>query len=388
MRSGRPEPELRTTWRQILTLRLERHQLLTRAGRDRLLDVVGGLVGLHAQVMSAAELQAAVRIDGLRRADVADALWSDRSLVKTWAFRQTLHLLTVDDLGRFVAAARSLERWHTPAWLRYFGMTEGEVGEIIDAIGEVLSDRPTTRAAIVDEVVGRVRKPHLREAMLTGWGTFLGPAAQRGKLVFGPSDRRNVAFVDPADWLGRSFDPSVDDDTADEALAGLIARYLAAFPGASREMIARWWAGGRLTAVTRALRRMPTELAEVDVEGARGFVRRDDLSVLEATEPGEHVRLLPGFDPFTNELPRHVDSVLHDRLHDRVHRTAGWVSPVVVVDGRVGGTWQIGAGPKGTREIRVEPFDRWRRGARTDLKAEADRLAGYLERRVALAIAR
>jgi hypothetical protein len=153
-------------------------------------------------------------------------------------------------------------------------------------------------------------------------------------------------------------------------------------------MIARWWGGGRLTAVTRALRRMPTELAEVDVEGARGFVRRDDLSVLEATEPGEHVRLLPGFDPFTNELPRHVDSVLHDRLHDRVHRTAGWVSPVVVVDGRVGGTWQIGAGPKGTREIRVEPFDRWRRGARTDLKAEADRLAGYLERRVALAIAR
>jgi phage baseplate assembly protein gpV len=388
MPKRRREPELTTTWRRVLTLRLARQRVLERAGRADLLEVVSGLVGLHAQVMSAAELQAAVRIDGLRRTDVADALWRRRSLVKTWAFRQTLHLLTADDLAAFVLAARSLERWHTPAWLRYFKMTETGVAEVIDAIGDVLTDRPMTRVGIVDDVVQRVRRPHLRADMLTGWGTFLGPAAQRGKLVFGPSEGRNVAFVDPSDWLGRAIRSSADEPAADEALAGLIARYLAAFPGSSREMIARWWGGGRLTAVTRALGRMPVELAEIDVEGTRGLVRRDDLAALAGTEPAEHVRLLPGFDPFTNELPRHVDAVLDDRLHDRVHRTAGWVTPIVVLDARVGGTWELETGKGGAGRLVVRPFGRWRGGARKELEPEVDRLSAYLERRLTLEVER
>jgi hypothetical protein len=231
----------------------------------------------------------------------------------------------------------------------------------------------------VDAVVERVRRPHLRDDMLTGWGTFLGPAAQRGNLVFGPSEGRNVAFVDPSDWLGRPIAPAADAGAVDDALGRLIARYLAAFPGASREMIARWWGGGRLSAVSRALARIPDELAEIDVEGTRGLVRREDLAALAAMEPGEHLRLLPGFDPFTNELPRHVDAVLDDRLHDRVHRTAGWVTPNVVLDGRVGGTWEIKGGT-----VSVTRFGSWRTGARKALRVEVDRLAAYLDRPLAV----
>ena len=140
-------------------------------------------------------------------------------------------------------------------------------------------------------------------------------------------------------------------------------------------MIARWWGGGRLSAVTRALARIRDELAEIDVEGTRGLVHREDVAALAATEPGEHVVLLPGFDPFTNELPRHVDSVLDDRLHDRVHRTAGWVTPIVVADGRVGGTWELDS-----RRVVVTPFGRWRGGAGKALGPEVDRLAAFLDR--------
>ena len=122
------------------------------------------------------------------------------------------------------------------------------------------------------------------------------------------------------------------------------------------------------------------ELAEVDLEGRRAWVRADDVAGLRAQEPFRGVRLLPGFDPFTNELPRHVESVLGDDLHDRVHRTAGWVTPVVIVDGRVGGTWEIENGRGGAGTVRVQPFRRWRGGARKELRAEVDRLAAFLER--------
>ncbi|MEA2518109.1 MAG: hypothetical protein QOF49_189 [Chloroflexota bacterium] len=344
------------------------------------MGVVERIVGLHAQVMSSAELQAAARIDGLRPADVREALWERRSLVKVWAFRQTLHLLTAADLAEFVVAARSLERWHTPAWLRYFGLTEGEVDGITSAVGAALSDRPMNRVEVVDAATARVRKAGLREHMLTGWGTFLAPAAQRGQLAFGPSDGRNVAFVNPSAWLGRTTGPSDDPADADRALGRLVTRYLAAFPGSSREMIARWWGGGRIGPINRALTVVEAPLAEIDVEGTRGLVLESDLATLAAVSPDHPARLLPGFDPFTNELPRRVESVLRSVDHDRVHRTAGWVTPIVVVDGRVAGTWEIEKGTRGAGTVVVQPFGRWRGGARKELDAEIDRIAAFLDR--------
>jgi Winged helix DNA-binding domain len=381
-----PAPTLSTTWRHVLALRLQRQAVLERAGGQDLVEVVGRMVGLHAQVMSSAELQAAARIEGLRQADVRDALWQQRSIVKTWAFRQTLHLLTRDDLAEFVVAARSLERWHTPAWLRYFRMTEKGVDEVLEAIGDVLSDRPMTRVQVVDGVVERVRRPHLRESMLTGWGTFLGPAAQRGRLVFGPSEGRNVAFVDPSDWLGRRIRPDSDPAAADAALARLIERYLAVFPGASREMIGRWWGGGRMAAITRALRMVSGPMVEVNVEGARVLVLESDVAALEQISAEHPARLLPGFDPFTNELPRRVDSVLGGAHHDRVHRTAGWVTPIVAIDGRVAGTWELEQGKGGAARVVVHPFGRWRGGARKELTPEVERIAAFLDRPLRLEI--
>ena len=60
----------------MLAFRLARQGILARpqASQSTLVDVVGRMVGFHAQVMSSAELQAAARIDGLRVADVRDAL--------------------------------------------------------------------------------------------------------------------------------------------------------------------------------------------------------------------------------------------------------------------------------------------------------------------------
>ena len=381
-------PAISTTWPQVLAFRLNRQGVIERARAGQLTAVVGRMIGLHAQVMSSAELQAAARIDGLRPADVRDALWDGRSIVKTWAFRQTLHLLTADDLAEFVVAARSLERWHTPAWLRYFKMTEEGVSEVIEAIGDALSDRPLTRVDIVDAVVKRVGRPHLRDDMLTGWGTFLGPAAQRGQLVFGPSDGRNVAFVDPSAWLGRPIAVSDRPSDADQALARLIGRYLEVFPGSSRAMIARWWGGGRMSAVSRALAVMAHPLVDVDIEGTRGVIHQRDANALAGTERDHPARLLPGFDPFTNELPRRVDSVLKPADHDTVHRVAGWVTPIVVIDGGVAGTWEIENGKSGAGTVAVQPFGRWRATARRELAREVERLALFLERPLHLEIRR
>jgi hypothetical protein len=65
--------------------------------------------------------------------------------------------------------------------------------------------------------------------------------------------------------------------------------------------------------------------------------------------------------------------------HERVHRTAGRVTPIVIVDGRIAGTWELGPGG-GRGLVGIRPWSRWRSGARTELADEVERMAAFLGR--------
>ena len=338
--------------------------------------------------MSSAELQAAARIDGLRPADVRDALGERRSIVKAWSFRGTLHLLTPDDLAEYVVAAATRERWRDPTWLGYFELTEERMESLVRAVGDILSDEPMTRAAVADAVAARLEDPSLAVRLRTGWGTFLGAPAQRGELIFGPSQGRNVTFVHPSKWLDRPIALAERRDVGEplDALGRMIGRFLAVFPGSSRDMIGRWWGAARLRLVADALTRVPAALTEIDVDGVRAWIPADQINTLRRQEPFVGVRLLPGFDPFTNELPRRVESVLPVDHHDHVYRTAGWVTPLVLVDGRIGGTWQIRSGRRPV--VDVVRWGSWTRAARAELDAEVDRIAAFVDKPLAVEVTR
>jgi len=378
-------PALATDGASVLSLRLARQHLAGRTTPDHLVELVGQMVGLHAQVASAAELQAAARIDGLRRDDVRDALASERSIVKAWSFRGTLHYLTPDDLADFVAAAATRERWREDVWLRYVGMSEEQVERMIRAVGDTLTDRPITRARLADAIAAHLADSAMGTKLRTGWGTFLGPAAQRGELIFGPPEGQNVTFVNPSAWLDRPIALAERPDAGEplDALARMIGRFLVTFPGSSRDMIGRWWGAARAGIVTDALDRLPVETAAVEVEGVGTWVRAEDVAALASAKPFRGVRLLPAFDPFTNELPRRTETVLPVIHHDDVYRTAGWVTPLVLVDGRIGGTWQLGGSAK-RPIVDVVRWSSWGRSAGPELAAEVERVAAFLDKPLAI----
>lgn len=382
------DPDAVTTWAKIAALRFERQFLARRASPSELVDVVAGMVGLQAQVTSAAELQLAARIDGLRRDDIRYAIADRRSIVKTWAMRGTLHWLTADDLVDFCAAWPTRDNSGSPAWQKYFGMGQSDVVALAEAIGRALGDEPMTRAELGEAVGHVVKDPRVAKRLSSGWGELLKPAAGRGRLAFGPDRGRNVTFVDPADWLGRKV-AAADRARRVEpivALGRLIDRWLRVFPGADRDAVARWWGIQRRPRITEAIAAAGVDVALAAIDGAAGWVRRDDVRALSRAAPIEAVRLLPMFDPWTNDLPRKVDALLPTAHADRVYRTAGWISAVVLVDGRVAGTWELESGNRGG--ITVEPFGRWRGGVRKEIAAEADRLAAFLDRPLTVSIVR
>lgn len=331
----------RLTWEQVRAWRLARQHLVDRAPAEGMLAVVAEACGIHAQVVSTAELQVGARVDGVRPQDVRDALWRRRSLVRTWCMRGTLHLLTADDLPLHVAALRTHDRWWKGAWLRMIGCSAEELRAILDAISDTLSESPLTREQLAAAVAERVG-PHARERMLSGWGEMLKPAAFEGSLVCGPPLGQSVTFVRPLRWL-----PEWDEPGSEPAWREIVRRYLRAYGPAAREEFARWW-GMQPAPAGRILRASADELVEVDVEGYRAWALAEDVAGMRAAQPRVPARLLPGFDVYVaGSRPR--TSLVDERFEDRVFRKAGWVSPVVLVDGMAAGVWDHERGGRSRR---------------------------------------
>ncbi|MDQ3876208.1 MAG: winged helix DNA-binding domain-containing protein, partial [Actinomycetota bacterium] len=111
----------RVTCRQALAWRMQRH-LLDPVGGLPVAAVVRRLCGVQAQVASFAELAVRVRRKTSRPGEVGRAL-SEGRLIKTWAMRGTLHLLTPEEGGAFLSLMAAGRSWERPSWQRYFGVT-------------------------------------------------------------------------------------------------------------------------------------------------------------------------------------------------------------------------------------------------------------------------
>jgi Winged helix DNA-binding domain len=88
-------------------------------------------------------------------------------------------------------------------------------------------------------------------------------------------------------------------------------------------------------------------LTAVEVDGERAFARSEDVEEMAVTTASGTVRLLPAFDQYVlgpGIGDRHVIPTAH---RPAVSRTAGWIAPVLVVGGRVVGTFE-------TRESTLE----------------------------------
>jgi hypothetical protein len=97
----------------------------------------------------------------------------------------------------------------------------------------------------------------------------------------------------------------------------------------------------------------------------------------EKAEPSGVVRLLPAFDHYVVAAPRNREAVLPEVHKRRVYRPQGWLSPVVVVDGRMEGIWSHER--KGDRlVVEIEPFTEQPEGVRRTAEEEAERLPRLL----------
>ena len=340
-----------------------------------MLAVASRLCGLHAQVLSTAELALWARVEGLERGAVPKALWEHRTLVKTWAMRGTLHLLPADELPLWHAALGTSKRYRRPAiWKRLLGINLEELDRLTETIGSALAGRVMTREELVAEV-SRLSgsTAFARKLAMNGWGTVLKPAAFAGHLCFGPSLGQRVRFTRPDTWVSAAAARM----EAQDATAAVTRRYLAAYGPAMYHDFSRWWGGASMATIRQWIAALGEKVTAVNLDGAEAWMLADDARELRELAPARSVRLLPGFDQYVVAASRHAEHLLSGGTRGLVYRPQGWISPVLLVNGRMEGVWRHEI--RGSRiDVTIEPFARQPAWVRRAAAQEAERLAEFL----------
>jgi hypothetical protein len=360
---------------QARRLRL-RSQRLTGERPTDVHEVVRVMGGIQAQDTAASRLAVRPRGAGLDARAVREACNRDRSVVRTWAMRGTLHMVAAEDVGWLVAllgpgfaAANRRRRLQ-------LGLDDGTRDRGLRAVAKVLADGPLPRGELVSRIA---REGVALDPRSQAPAHLVAYAAMQGLVCRGPDlDGDEPTYVLLHDWVGdrsRSLEP-------EGALPELTRRYLGAHaPAAPADLAA--WAGIAAGRARRGFELVAGELDEVLAAGAPAWTLRD--ATLPRQERGRpSVRLLYRFDDYLLGW-RGRDLILDARYAGRIHAGGGWIHPAVVVDGRIVGTWRLTSG--GTRlSVAVEPFEPLDR-ALPGLEAETADLGRFLGAAATLSVA-
>ncbi len=332
----------------------DRQFLRRRASAARALDVVSRLVALQAQIPTVPSLALAARVDGLAPDAVRRALDVDKTLLKGWCMRGTVHVFRTEDLPLMRGAVMAGMTAYTESVMkRLFGLGPKEVRAQDRRILHALERGPMTRAEIARSTGIRFR----------WWGIEIRHLAHQGLVVHAGQRGSEAVF----DLLAR-FAPhaSLGDLPREEARRRLLLRYLAGFGPATVADFAHWLGVTRRDALP-AFEAARREIAE---EEGGLFRLRSEPRTRRRPEDAPP-RLLPRFDVFVLSH-RDKSRFLDPKHRTRVFRPAAVVEAVFLVGGRVAGTW--------TRypSFRLRPFAPLSRDVRAALAAEHDRLRLFL----------
>ena len=383
MTAKSPTPAASLSWRGVTARRMARHAL-TEPGTDLgPAEIARELCGAHAQVLSAAELSIGRRIAGATRADVQRALWDDRTLVKTFGPRGTVHLLPTADLPMWTGALSVLPS-SVPLHPEPVRFAAEQADEVIAAIGDALADAELTVDELTDAIAERAGRWAVERTMdafqdkWPRWRQLTSTAAHRGVLCFGANKGRSVTYTNPHRWL-----PGFRPEDGDAALRTLIARYLHAYGPATPQHFAKWLNIPPRHAVA-LFDHLAGDLEPVDLDGAPAWTAAGDTATPQEPPPG--IRMLPYFDAFVvASQPRQL--LYPGAAATRVLTPSGQAGnyPVLLVDGIVGGLWhQRRSGAKVA--ITVEPLHELTASQRRQLDDEVDLVGAVLQARPTLTV--
>lgn len=323
--------EAAVTWAQALSWRMER-QLLDPVGSESVAGVVRRLGAVLSMDESLAELAVRTRRATSSPGELAAAL-ARGDVVKAFAFRGSMHYLSPEEGGIYLALRSAGRQWELPSWVEYYHLTPSDWPDFRATVRAALSDGPLTFVELGRALTRHRAYRHLKPVFDEGAVTLIKPLTWQGDMSFGPPRDGQHTFQrldNNPRWRGI---PDLDVAGPQAVLA-----YFGTYGPATLDQL-HYWLGDGLSAGRRRIEGwfsgLGDRLVAVDVEGTAAYVVREDVAALQASRPSEAVRFLPGHDQWVMGPGTKDVHVTPSFRRDLMTRKAN----PVIVGGVVCGTW-------------------------------------------------
>jgi hypothetical protein len=322
-------------------------------------ELVAWLGAVQSQEFNHAKWALGARLPGLTEAEVDRAILN-KEIVRAWVMRGTLHLLAAADLRWVVGLVRASNQAKTRPLHKKFDLDDVSLGRAIDAICAALQGgKALERSALFAAVEQQgISTEYLRGSLM------LYEAAHLGHICLGPMAGRQDTYVLVEEWLAPSAMLS-----REAAVAELAKRYFQSHgPATLQDFVG--WSGLGVREARAGVQENIANLERVVLGGEEYWMGGEALE-------GKSARslLLPGFDEYLIAY-RERGAFLARGHSSKVITSNGIFRPIIVVDGKVVGTWKQTL-KKGRMDVELNGFEGVI-GVDADLQMQMDALQQFL----------
>jgi hypothetical protein len=316
-------------------------QQLEHTRLEKPVEVVTWLGAVQAQDYAGAKWSIGLRLPGSTDAGIEQAI-ADNTFFRTWAMRGTLHFVAASDIRWLLALvapriiARNARRYSE------FELDERTLARSNAVLADALhGGRQLNRSELLAVLEQNGIPTQGQRAAY-----MLQRASLDGLICQGVMRRNDPTYM--------SLDESLPETRAkehDQAVVELARRYFTSRgPATLQDFV--WWSGLSTADARAGLEEIEPQLIRESVEGRIYWLSRPMPE--GSSDSSSTVYLLPGFDEYLLSYRDRTASL--DAVYAKTLNAGGGVlSPTIVVEGRVAGTWKR-TFKKGTVVIMVSLF--------------------------------
>jgi len=368
-------PSEKLPFEKVRRFYLMRHHLLRKAQTKDLVKVVDDVCGLQAQASATPYLSLWNRVENFENGLLNEALYRDKTLVRMWCMRGTLHVIPSADSPTYNKALKKMWFEHHGRFMRppNWPSIEERKRLVYPKILEALAQKPLKRS----ELSAKVRLPKSYERLFSAWGGVLKETGYEGLTVHAQPCDKEACFARLDKWLPHINLNQIDEEEAKEKL---LIKYLRGYGPASQKDFVLW-SGLMAGDAKKAIESGASLLKEVEIEGVKERFRmlKEDFKTLDSMSLDEKVppSLLPKFDSF---VLGHKDRtrIIRSEYMKHVFRKAGDIAATLLINGQILGTWR----QKKTRHtltVTITPFTKLQKEDLGEIEEKAKALSQFME---------
>jgi hypothetical protein len=266
-----------------------------------------------------------LRMQSATEAAIEQAL-ADRSIVRTWPARGTLHFVAAADVRWMLELLTPRIVRRSAGRFRQLDLDDDTFARSRDLFIHALQGRKQLSRDAMYQVL---ESAHISTAGQRGIH-ILWRLAQEGLICFGTREGKQQTFALLAEWVSLAKTMA-----RDEALAELARRYFTTHgPATLHDFV--WWSGLTTSDASVGLEMAKPHLVPEVIDGQTYWL---PLSIPTAIDTSPTAYLLPAFDEYLVGY-KDRNAILDPMYVKQTNAGGGMLSPTIIIDGQVVGTWK------------------------------------------------